>query len=280
MVDDAIEEAKETCRMVTADEIEHYREFGWVMLRNFVTPEATKRILRIGQQRMGHDGDSNLTASKLPTGDDRAISYFNAERGNGLEDPTMRALINKSARNAKALMGRRKPVGVKYCFDIFLPKLPSKMSAKNLGNGPTTFHQDFPNHSFDRTGGMAFWLALEDYGPESGTMSFVNGSHRLGLLGNYRTYKPGEDLLDIYPELHEEMTVSEPMTYAAGDMTVHSNLTVHGAGANMTDRPRWAYAVHFEPADVCWTGAPSEAYDHAGLVMNEPLPDDRFPTLA
>ena len=32
-------------------------------------------------------------------------------------------------------------------------------------------------------------------------MSFVNGSHRLGVLGNYRTYQKGEDLLDIYPNL-------------------------------------------------------------------------------
>ena len=127
---------------------------------------------------------------------------------------------------------------------------------------------------------MTFWLSLEDYGPEFGTMSFVNGSHRLGVLGNYRTYRQGEDLLDIYPNLRNEQKLSEPMSYAAGDVTVHSHMTVHGAGANLTHRPRWAYLMLVQPADACWTGAPAEAFDSAGMQINHPLPEDRFPTLA
>ena len=43
------------------------------------------------------------------------------------------------------------------------PKLPSSKKTKNAGNGPTDFHQDFPNYAVDRSGGMNFWLALEDY---------------------------------------------------------------------------------------------------------------------
>ncbi len=127
---------------------------------------------------------------------------------------------------------------------------------------------------------MTFWLALEDYGPEFGTMSFVSGSHRLGVLGNYRTYQKGEDLLDIYPNLRTELGVSEPMVYAAGDVTVHSHMTVHGAGSNVTNRPRWAYLMLVQPVDACWTGAPAEAFDHTGMKINEPLPEDRFPSLA
>jgi ectoine hydroxylase-related dioxygenase (phytanoyl-CoA dioxygenase family) len=123
-------------------------------------------------------------------------------------------------------------------------------------------------------------VALEEYGPEFGTMSFVNRSHRLGVFGNYRTYKKGEDLLDIYPELREELGLSEPMSYAAGDVTVHSHLTAHGAGANLMKRPRWAYLVLVQPADIHWTGAPSEAFDPTGMLANEPFDEERFPTLA
>src|SRR3546814_17990891 len=57
---------------------------------------------------------------------------------------------------------------------------------------------------------MTFWLALEDYGPEFGTMSFVNRSQNLGVIGSYRTYGGG-DALDVFPECRE-LGLSEQMT--------------------------------------------------------------------
>jgi hypothetical protein len=266
--------------MVTPAEVAHYKEFGWAMLRGFVTPTMVEAVIRTAIERMGEDADSNPVLPELKTGDSRTIGYFNAEYCGGLNIPSMRPLLEHSAKSAKALMGRRRPTGVKYFLDSFVPKLPSSKPAKHGGNGPTTFHQDYINFSVDRSGGLTFWLALEDYGPESGTMSFVNRSHRLGVLGNYRTYAKGEDLLDIYPELREELGLSEPMRYAAGDVTVHSHMLAHGGGLNLTARPRWAYIMGFQPADACWSGAPAEAFDHTGMLLNAPLPEDRFPILA
>jgi hypothetical protein len=269
------------CRSVAAHEIAHYQEYGWVKLKNFVRPDLVSLILKAALQRMGEDADSNAIIETIGPGVEKKIAYFNAEYGGGLENPPMRALIEHAGKNGQALMSRAKPVGVKYFSDFYAPKLPtSNQQAKHGGNGPTSFHQDFINFSVDRSGGMTFWLALEDYGPEFGTMSFVNGSHRLGVLGNYRTYQKGEDLLDIYPNLHNELKISEPMSYAAGDVTVHSHMTVHGAGSNTMNRPRWAYLMLVQPADACWTGAPAEAFDSAGLQISQPLPEDRFPTLA
>ena len=59
-------------------------------------------------------------------------------------------------------------------------------------------------------------------------MSFVSGSHRAGVLGDYTTYGGG-DALDVFPELRD-LEMSEQMTYELGDITVHTHLTVHGAG--------------------------------------------------
>jgi ectoine hydroxylase-related dioxygenase (phytanoyl-CoA dioxygenase family) len=228
---------------------------------------------------MGEDADSNAVIDIIGPGVEKKIAYFNAEYGGGLQNPPVRSLIEHAGKNGQALMSRSRSEGVKYFSDFYAPKLPSSKQAKHGGNGPTSFHQDFINFSVDRSGGMTFWLSLEDYGPEFGTMSFVNGSHRLGVLGNYRTYRKGEDLLDIYPNLRNEQKLSEPMAYGAGDVTVHSHMTVHGAGANLTNRPRWAYLMLVQPADACWTGAPAEAFDSAGMQINQPLPEDRFPTL-
>ena len=268
------------CRHVTPEEVAHYQEFGWVKLEAFVRADLVKLILGSALERMGEDADSNAVIDIIGPGVEKKIAYFNAEYGGGLANPPVRSLIGHVGRNGQALMSRSRSVGVKYFSDFYAPKLPSSKQAKHGGNGPTSFHQDFINFSVDRSGGMTFWLSLEDYGPEFGTMSFVNGSHRLGVLGNYRTYRQGEDLLDIYPNLRNEQKLSEPMSYAAGDVTVHSHMTVHGAGANLTHRPRWAYLMLVQPADACWTGAPAEAFDSAGMQINHPLPEDRFPTLA
>jgi hypothetical protein len=258
-------------RDVTAAELDHYQEYGWVKLPSFARPAFVRSLLAVARARMGDDGDGNA-----PYG--RNISYFNAERGGGLADPVMRTYIESVGKNAKVLMGRESGVGVRYLLDFFAPKLPSSKQTKNAGNGPTHFHQDFPNYAVDRSGGMNFWLALEDYGPEFGTMSFVNRSHRRGVVGNYRTFDRENDLFTVYPEFRR-LGLSEPMTYAAGDVTVHSHLTSHGAGSNLTDRPRWAYVVVVQPADIHWTGAPPEAYDTTGWRPFQTFDDARFPLI-
>ena len=51
------------------------------------------------------------------------------------------------------------------------------------------------------------------------------------------------------PELND-LPMSDPVDYALGDVTIHSHLTVHGAGSNQMDRPRWAYLVLPQPADA------------------------------
>lgn len=57
-------------------------------------------------------------------------------------------------------------------------------------------------------------------------------------------------------------------------------MTVHGAGKNPTDRPRWAYLITVNPADAVWTGAPPEAFDTTRMTPYEPFDEVRFPILA
>lgn len=270
MVDTA-ETRVAACRAVTAEEIAHYLEFGWVKLKRFVRPDYLSRLMEIAHRRMGEDGDSNDAFGI-------SIAYFNAEAGEGLTDPMARTMIGAIGQAAKALLARKDAVEARYFQDFFAPKLPAGRQTRNIGNGPTSFHQDFITFAVDRTGGMTFWLPLEAYTPEAGTMSFISGSHKLGVLGNYTNYR-GRDMLDVYPELRDLETTA-PMVYELGDVTVHSHLTVHGAGKNLMDRPRWAYLVLVQPSDACWNGAMPEAFDPAGMVQNQLLPDDRFPIIS
>jgi len=261
------------CRAVTPEEVAAYETNGWVLLKKFIAPEMIATMLTKAKELMGEDGDSNP-----PYGIDQP--YFNAFAASGYNDPRTRPVFDGIGQAAKALMNRKQDTPVRLFNDFFAPKLPAAKKTRNQGNGPTSFHQDFITFAVDRTGGMTFWIPLESYGPEAGTMSFLNGSHKLGVLGNYTSYD-GKDIRDVWPELRD-MEETPQVLYELGDVTVHTHQTVHGAGANMLDRPRWAYLVLPQPADARWNGAPPEAFDPAAHNMTPygKFPDDAFPIIA
>jgi hypothetical protein len=259
--------------------VDHLHELGWVKLTSFVDPDVIHAMLDLARDVMGDDADSNPMSPFLEAAvaEGRAgLEYFNAQRSSGLEHAVLRPLIHEVGKSAAQLQ-RRAGVGARYYQDLFVPKLPSSKESQHGGNGPTAFHQDFITFAVDRSGGMTFWFPLEAYGPDAGTMSFVNRSHRAGVLGDYTTYG-GLDSLEVFPELRA-LEQSEPMTYEVGDITVHTHLTVHGAGPNLMDRPRWAYILITQPGDVCWNGSPCPNFDYTTMKPWEQFGDERFPVI-
>ena len=86
------------CRSVTAEEIAHYKERGWVKLKRFVDPETIDLLLKVARQRMGDDGDSSEGISQ---------PYFTVGYSGGLTNPPIRRLMDQVGENAKALMDRK-----------------------------------------------------------------------------------------------------------------------------------------------------------------------------
>ena len=258
-------------RAVTPEEIDHYQKFGWVKLDQFVALSTADQLLAMAKEKMGEDGDRNAPPE--------AFSYFNPLTLRGLKDPLLRPIIDHVGRNARKLMARRVNVGIRYFTDYFAVKLPtSRKQAEKGGAGGSDWHQDYAASASDRSGGMVFWTALTDMTPDKGTMAFLNGSHRYGVMGHYSTHGAGH-LLDSYPEVLDDCTSSGNLSYRAGDVTVHSNMAVHSAGTNVTDDPRWTYIVIVNPADACWNGGPADAFQTDGLILHKELPDDRFPII-
>lgn len=261
-------------RSIAADEIAHYRDHGWVKLEGFVAPDVLATLLATARERMGEDGDSNPPLQAMDI-EGTEITFFNFEAAHGLTNPKFRPLLEAVGSTARTMMRRRPGIEARYYTDYFLVKLPAGKASRHGGNGATDYHQDFPAWAVDRSGGMTFWIALTDIPPEQGTMCFVSGSHRVGALGNYHT----GDVLEDYPELLENCTLTPPMSYKTGDVTVHSNMIAHGAGENLTDRPRWAYSIQVNPSDVRWNGAPAEGFDTRNMTVLDPIDNERFPLL-
>jgi hypothetical protein len=264
-------DAASTFRSVTPEEVAHYHQHGWVKLEKFISIDLINAMVAIAKEKMGEDGDRNAPPE--------AFSYFNSLTMRGLSHPILGPVIRHCGRSARVLMARKVPIGVRYFTDYYNVKLPSGKRSGRGGNGITGWHQDFAAAGSDRSGTTMFWIALDDLPPEKGTMAFLSGSHRFGVLGHFSTYGKG-DVLDSYPELLEHCTATELLTYAAGDATVHSNLCVHSAGLNITNGPRWTYTIMVSPADACWNGGPVDAFDTKGLVKYKEFDDERCPLIA
>jgi len=262
-----------SCRAVSEEEIAHYNEHGWAKLPGLISPETVRVLLDMAKRGLGEDGQGNAVSPMQQP-------FFNPEVSEGPQSPVLRPLVEGMGASARKLMQRREGLGVRYFGDVFAPKLPAGRETRHPGAGATYYHQDFANWALDRSGGLTFWIALEDLEPESGTMSFLSGSHRMGTLGHYLSYEPGRDIRDDYPELAGRCVETGQLFYKAGDATVHSNLTVHGAGENRTARPRWAWLVMANPEDARWTGAPPEAYSTEGMAHLDRLDEEeRFPLI-
>jgi ectoine hydroxylase-related dioxygenase (phytanoyl-CoA dioxygenase family) len=253
-------------RAVTQDEIATYRANGWVKLDRFFKPEFAIGLLERLHRVMEAQGEQENPFAGS------GVNMFKAFEDPSRYDDVFQSFTHSFAfaTAAAALMGRPE----RFYEDKVLCKEPAAQ-----GGGVTPWHQDFSYHPFDRKGTLLFWIPLVDCPPEKGTMRFLNGSHRAGLLGRFVHRTDGHDLLDEYAGLADEHPVSEPIHLAPGDVTVHDRLTVHYAPENETDTPRWVYTVSWFNADALYTGMPCHRMDGLGLKVNAPLNHPNFPTI-
>jgi len=132
---------------------------------------------------------------------------------------------------------------------------------KPAGYGaPTPWHQDeaYWDPNYDHRS-LSIWMPLQDTGIEAGCLHFVPGSHR----GEVRPHQPiGNDPrvhgLELAQDLANEEIVAVPLL--AGEVTVHSQRTLHYAPPNKSDTPRRAWILmgsrpgtkREEPYDYYW----------------------------
>jgi hypothetical protein len=141
----ALDDVRNDFRSVTPEEIAHYQQRGWVKLDKFVPVDRVNDLLAMAKEKMGEDGDRNAPPE--------AFSYFNPLTLRGLRDPVLGPVIEHVGRNARKLIARRVPVGIRYFTDYFAVKLPTrKKKADRGGAGSSDWHQDYAASAVDQRG--------------------------------------------------------------------------------------------------------------------------------
>lgn len=97
---------------------------------------------------------------------------------------------------------------------------------------PTPPHQDGYYFKLQPNLALTMWLALEDVDHENGCVSYVQGSHRLGLRAHGKSGVLGfsQGILDFGIPHDFANTITCPAT--AGDLLAHHSLTIHSATGN------------------------------------------------
>jgi ectoine hydroxylase-related dioxygenase (phytanoyl-CoA dioxygenase family) len=248
-----------------------FRESGFLRVPRLFD-DAQLEVLRDVIERSTAAGGMGLAGqANAPTPEVRPVDFsyqaqemyvrmFSNDVDLRLRYPELTPLVARAAAVARQLSA---PKDVRILWDQTFSKPPSANKSRM-----TVWHQDQPHVPLDRRGFFTVWIAVNDVPAESGALRFVPRSHRLGPLGrtDFLGPEPGIDEILRADDLER---VGEPVVVEleAGDASIHDGYLLHGAGQNLTDRPRVGWAIIFIPEDARWTGAPNPHDDLQQLGM-------------
>ena len=215
-------------RVLTRDEIDHYNQFGYSMGHRVFDEEE------IGRIRALFDG---WLAEALEDGRD-SYSIFTAHK----RYPEAYDLICH-------------PRIVDYVADIlgenvtgwgmhFFCKMPH--DGKRV-----SWHQDISYWPLSKSKTCTIWLAIDDADTENGCMRFIPRSHLHGHIPFSESDNAEGNVLN--QTVHDaEQYGDDPVDVLlkAGEMSLHSDLLLHGSEANNSDRRRCGVTMRYCSNDV------------------------------
>jgi non-heme Fe2+,alpha-ketoglutarate-dependent halogenase len=127
----------------------------------------------------------------------------------------------------------------------------SHFFCKMPGDGKrVSWHQDSSYWPLTPSMAVTAWLAIDDATVENACMRYIPGSHRLGHLTYTLTENDDRNVLNQTVDAAE--TFGEPVNVElrAGEISIHSDLLLHGSEANESTKRRCGLTLRYCPAIV------------------------------
>jgi chlorinating enzyme len=155
----------------------------------------------------------------------------------------------------------------------------SHFFCKMPGDGKrVAWHQDASYWPLSPSKAVTIWLAIDDASPQNACMRYIPRSHHLGHL-TYRLSETDEaNVLNQTVEGIEQLESPVDVELRAGEISMHSDLLLHGSEANTSTRRRCGLTLRYCSADVTaglgWNakGVIVSGHDPAGHWSNPPRP--------
>ncbi len=147
------------------------------------------------------------------------------------------------------------------------------------GDGKTVgWHQDAGYWPLTPSKAVTVWLAIDDADVENAAMRFIPGSHHFGHLTYQLTEESDNSILNqVVPEV-ERFGAPFDNILKAGEVSIHSDLLLHGSELNTSTRRRCGLTLRYTTADVRagmdWNqkGVVVSGVDASGHWANPPRP--------
>ena len=260
---------------LTERQIDQYRSNGFLIIEGLLAPQELEEWRSAVDEALAERDGIKIPGTNIRTGQDDGINTKDADYYGNVFDQLInlwqtnervRALMLNEAlgRMACQLSGA---AGIRIWHDQALIKRPWA--------NPTTLHLDVPFWSFSSERAISIWVALDDATLDNGCLHFMPGTHRVTTYREIGITKNMNAIFETYPALITREAVAVPMK--AGSASFHNGLTIHGAGPNMTPRPRRAMTCAYMPDGSTFNGEKNILSDEylAKLVIGDPLNDDR-----
>jgi chlorinating enzyme len=127
----------------------------------------------------------------------------------------------------------------------------SHFFCKLPGDGKrVSWHQDASYWPLTPSKAVTVWLAIDDADVENACVRFIPGSHWLGHLTYTLTENDDSNVLTQTVSGVEQLRAPVDNELKAGQVSIHSDLLVHGSEANASQRRRCGLTLRYCPADV------------------------------
>jgi non-haem Fe2+, alpha-ketoglutarate-dependent halogenase len=155
----------------------------------------------------------------------------------------------------------------------------SHFFCKMPGDGKrVSWHQDSSYWPLTPSMAVTAWLAIDDATVENACMRFIPGSHHLGHLTYTLSENDESNVLNQTVVGAENLGDPVNVELKAGEISIHSDLLLHGSGANQSTRRRCGLTLRYCPAVVRaglgWNakGVVVSGKDDSGHWANPPRP--------
>jgi hypothetical protein len=113
-----------------------------------------------------------------------------------------------------------------------------------------TWRQDAAYWPLTPSKTVTVWLAIDDADLENACVRFVAGSHRFGLITHLPSEASENNILNQTVDDHQRYGRLVEVVLKAGEISIHSDLLLHGSKANNSDRRRCGLTLRYCTPDV------------------------------
>ena len=127
----------------------------------------------------------------------------------------------------------------------------SHFFCKMPGDGKrVSWHQDSSYWPLTPSMAVTAWLAIDDATVQNACMRYIPGSHRLGHLTYTLSENDESNVLNQTVQGAENLGDPVNVELKAGEISIHSDLLLHGSEANQSTRRRCGLTLRYCPAVV------------------------------